>query len=92
MFKHIFQALRSAHYYTEGLEFFDWDEERYDSAMQALSEAANEHLEVKSFETKISTHLVEKGFTEAEAEFLIEMLQKIVKNQSINEEACTDNK
>ena len=84
--------MRSAHYYTEGLEFFDWDEERYDSAMHAMSEVVSKDLEVKSFKTKVSTHLAEKGFTEAETEFLIEMLQKIIKNQSVNEEECADNK
>ena len=35
---------------------------------------------------------LEKEFTKEESEFLIKMLQKIVINQSINEEACTDNK
>jgi len=92
LFKHIFQALRSAHYYTEGLEFFDWDEDRYNSAIQAMSEVVNKNPEAKSFKTKVSTHLVEKGFTEAETGFLIEILQKVVKNQSINEEECTENK
>ena len=92
MFKHVFHILRSAHYYTEGLEYFDWDEERYNKAMTILSEIIDKNTSIDNFEKNITTELVEKGFTEDETEFLIKMLQKIVKNQSINEEECTDNK
>ena len=89
--------MRSLHNSTELLEFFEWNEDRCQKAINDFSNCVNglnlkDRKDIASVENKVYRQMKAGDWTEGEVAFLLEYLKKQLKDEILYEERHVVNK